>query len=80
MASGTPVLTTRLPGMPEDHKPHVYFIEQEDADGIKDALQKVLSQDAQTLHNFGVEAKEFVLKEKHNVAQAAKVLAFVQDI
>lgn len=80
MASGTPVLTTRLPGMPEDHKPYVYFIEQEDTEGIKDALQKVLSQDAQTLHNFGMEAKEFVLKEKNNVAQAAKVLAFVQDI
>lgn len=80
MASGTPVLTTHLPGMPEDHKPYVYFIKQEDAEGIKTALKRVLSQDAQTLHNFGKEAKQFILKEKNNVAQAAKVLAFVQDI
>ena len=79
MASGTPVLTTRLPGMPKEYKPYVYFIEQEDADGIKDALQKVLSQDAQTLHNFGMEAKDFVLKEKNNVAQAAKVLTFIEN-
>lgn len=79
MASGTPVLTTRLPGMPEDHKPYVYFIEREDAEGIKVALQRVLLQDAQTLHDFGTEAKAFVLKEKNNNTQAAKVLAFVQD-
>ena len=78
MASGTPVLTTRLPGMPEDHKPYVYFIEQEDAEGIKDALQRVLAQDDQTLHAFGERAKEFVLKEKNNRAQAAKVIEFFE--
>lgn len=80
MASGTPVLTTCLPGMPKDYEPYVYFIEQEDAEGIKAALQRVLSQDAQTLHDFGMEAKAFVLREKNNVTQAAKVLAFVQNI
>lgn len=26
MASGTPLLTTKLPGMPEDYYPHVYFL------------------------------------------------------
>lgn len=80
MASGTPVLTTRLPGMPEDHKPYVYFIEQEDAEGIKDALRQILSQDAQTLHEFGARAKEFVLKEKNNRAQAAKVVNFIRKV
>lgn len=79
MASGTPVLTTRLPGMPEDHKPYVYFIEQEDAEGIKDALQRVLAQDDQILYAFGARAKDFVLKEKNNCAQAAKVLSFIHD-
>jgi len=78
MASGTPVLTTRLPGMPEDHKPYVYFLEQEDAEGVRLALQKIFSQDAQTLHDFGARAKAFILKEKNNRAQAAKVIAFVK--
>ena len=79
MASGTPVLTTCLPGMPEEHKPYVYFIEQEDAQGIKTALQQVLAQDDQTLHAFGARAKEFVLKEKNNCAQAEKVIAFIEN-
>lgn len=78
MASGTPVLTTRLPGMPEDHKPYVYFIEQENPEGIKDALRKILSQDAATLHAFGARAKEYILREKNNRAQAKKVLEFAR--
>ena len=79
MASGTPVLTTRLPGMPEDHKPYVYFIEQEDAEGVKTALQTVLAQDRQTLHDFGAAAKKFILQEKTHVSQAAKVLDFIKN-
>lgn len=78
MASGTPVLTTRLPGMPEDHKPHVFFIEQEDADGIKEALLSVFEHTPEELHEFGAQAKEFILKEKNNKAQAKKVLEFVK--
>lgn len=77
MASGTPVLTTRLPGMPEDHKPYVYFIEQEDAQGIKDALQKVFLHTPEQMHQFGMRAKDFVLREKNNVVQAEKVLRFL---
>jgi len=79
MASGTPVLTTRLPGMPEDHKDYVYFIEQEDAEGIKMALQTIFAQAPEALHSFGAKAKDFILKEKNNRAQAAKVIAFARD-
>jgi glycosyltransferase involved in cell wall biosynthesis len=78
MASGTPVLTTRLPGMPQDHQAFVYFIEREDAQGIKEALQNVLSLDARVLHAFGTEAKSFILREKSNVAQAGHVIDFLR--
>ena len=77
MASGTPVLTTRLPGMPADHHPYVYFIDEETPEGIKTALERVLSQDRETLHAFGLAAKSFILTEKNHIAQAAKVLSFI---
>ena len=80
MASGTPVLTTRLPGMPEDHKPYVYFIEREDAEGIKVAIQCVLAQNAKRLHEFGLQAKDFVLNQKNNVEQAKKLMFFLKQI
>ncbi len=77
MASGTPVLTTRLPGMPKDHKDHVFFIEKEDADGIKEALLSVFEKTPKELHEFGAKAKDFILEEKNNKAQAKKVMDFV---
>lgn len=79
MASGTPVLTTKLPGMPADHMPYVYFIEEETSEGIAKALKQVLSQPPEALHSFGKKAKTFVLTEKSNYAQAGKVLRFIAD-
>lgn len=74
MASGTPVLTTKLPGMPADHLPHVYLIEEETADGIAAVLSDLLNRDASELHEKGKAAKAFVLGEKNNVSQARKLL------
>ncbi len=79
MASGTPVLTTELPGMPEDHKPYVFFIKEETADGIAEALKKVFEHTSEELHEFGLTAKQFVLEEKNNCAQAKKVIDFIKD-
>ena len=78
MASGTPVLTTRLPGMPEEYYPHVYFIEEETAAGVAKALQKVLGESDETLSRKGSKARDFVLKERNNVVQAGKILKMLQ--
>ena len=42
MQSGTPVLTTRLPGIPDEYYEHVFPLEQE-AEGIAEALGRILS-------------------------------------
>lgn len=76
MASGTPVLTTKLPGMPADHYPHAYFIEDESADGIAETLRDLLTRPAEELFKKGKQAKAFILQEKNNVKQAEKVLTF----
>ena len=41
MASGTPVLTTVLPGMPKEYHPYVYLLEDETSDGITEKLKEV---------------------------------------
>lgn len=78
MASGTPVLTTKLPGMPEEYYPYVFLLEDETAEGIKAALLQIFANDARVLHAFGVKAKGFILKEKNNYAQAKKVITFIR--
>ena len=77
MASGTPLLTTKLPGMPEDYYPHVYCFEAESVQGYADALRKVLSQPADILYAKGVQAKKFVLQNKNYAAQAQRVLGLL---
>ncbi len=77
MASGTPVLTTKLPGMPEDHLPHVFLIEEESPEGIKNALLGVFEHSDEELHSFGADAKRFVLEKKNNRVQAKKLLDMI---
>jgi glycosyltransferase involved in cell wall biosynthesis len=77
MASGTPVLTTRLPGMPKEYYPHVYFIEEESADGIASALKTVLGRSDEELFRKGQEARDFVLNGRNNVVQAEKLLSML---
>ena len=80
MASGTPVLTTKLPGMPADHLPYVYLIEDESVEGIASILKEVLSKTPEELWEKGKAAKEFILSEKNNVKQADKVLCMIKKI
>lgn len=74
MASGTPILTTCLPGMPAEYNQYVYLLKDESINGIKNALQEILSQPKYVLHEKGLRAKEFVLREKNNIVQASKVI------
>lgn len=77
MASGTPVVTTPLQGMPQEYNDYVYLFEDEAVDGMIKTLTTILSKDKSELHDKGIRAKEFVLKEKNNMAQAEKILNMI---
>jgi len=79
MASGTPVLTTKLPGMPREYHPHVYLIEAETDEGVAAALRGVLSYSDEELFQKGHAARKFVLEERNNVVQAAKILEMLKN-
>jgi len=74
MASGTSVLTTKLPGIPSEYYDYVYLIEDETEEGLAKTLKKVLSKSGEELFEHGLRAKDFVIKEKNNVIQAKKLL------
>ncbi|MGN1015908.1 MAG: glycosyltransferase [Faecousia sp.] len=74
MASGTPVLTTRLPGMPREYAPYVFFIDEETVDGVARALERTLMLPDEALFAAGAKARQFVLEERNNVIQAQKIL------
>ena len=74
MSTGTPVLTTKLPGMPPEYHPHVYFIEDETPAGVAGALKSVLAQSDEELFAKGLAARDFILNNRNNVIQARKIL------
>ena len=43
MVSGTPVLTTKLPGMPKEYYQYVYFIENETIAGVQEVLNNLIN-------------------------------------
>ena len=73
------MLTTKLPGMPVEYHPHVYFIETETVDGIVDALRQTLSHSDEALFEKGCEARNFVLNSRNNVIQASKILKMLKN-
>jgi len=79
MASGTPVLTTVLPGMPLEYHPYVFLLEDETPEGIATKLQEVLELSDETLFQKGCEARHFVLEEKNNIIQAKKILDMLRS-
>lgn len=78
MSSGTPVLTTVLPGMPREYHSYVYLLEDETADGIAASLQEVLANSDEALFQKGREARSFILDKKNNVIQAQKILEMLK--
>lgn len=68
MASGTAVLTTKLPGIPEEYNGYLYFIEDESPDGIATAIKGTLE------GLIDKKAQQFVLTQKNEIIQAQKVI------
>lgn len=79
MVSGTPILTTVLPGMPKQYYPYVYMIKEENVTSLAHTLKDLLSKSPDELYRFGKNAKEWVLKEKNNVVQTKKILDMITD-
>ena len=79
MASGTPIMTTKLPGMPSEYYSYVYTIEDETAEGIAKALSAFFAESKETRYLNGKRARDFVLKNKSNTVQARKIIDFLHN-
>lgn len=79
MASGTPLLTTRLPGIPDDYAPFVFYFDEESVGGFVNKLKEVLAKTDEELQAFGMNAQAFVLHQKNDIAQAGRILNLIQQ-
>lgn len=78
MASGTPLLTTKVGGMAEEYLKYVYLIEDESIDGISNALTTVMANTSQALYLFGKKAAQFAMSDKNYREMTKKILTFLE--
>jgi glycosyltransferase involved in cell wall biosynthesis len=79
MVSGTPMLTTKLPGMPAEYYPYVYLIEDEFQVGIANNLNSIFAEPYEQRKAKAMKARKFVLEHKSNVFQAKKIINFLEN-
>ena len=79
MASGTPVLMTRLSGVPDEYFKYVYTISNEDVEGFKNAFEDILSRDDAELLQTGNAARSFILEQKNVETQTRKLYKFMHE-
>jgi len=77
MASGTPLLTTKLPGMPKDYYPYVFFFSEETVDGYAKSISDLFDLSEDLLLQKGLAAKNYVLEYKNNKKQVRRIIDMI---
>ncbi len=80
MASGTPLLTTKLPGIPKDYYPYIYLFEDDSEAAFISGFEETLKISEKDLQNKGKKAREFAMNNKNNIVQAAHFCLFLQKL
>lgn len=73
MSTGTPVLTTKLPGMPSEYLDFVYTFSGESVEKMTETLNEILRIPPKQLHMFGGKAKKWIETNKNNNVQGEKI-------
>ena len=80
MASGTAVVTTKLPGIPNEYFDYIYYFDDFDEDSIARKISELASLRKDVLYENGKKARDFVLNDKNNVIQSKKILDLINRL
>lgn len=80
MVSGTPLLTTRLQGIPSEYFDYVYTFDGEDVDRMAGKISEVLKEPDSVLKDKGARAFDFVMRGKNNLTQGDKIIHFLEGL
>lgn len=78
LASGTPVISTMLPGIPDNYKNHLIEIKNSSPIEIKKTVECALKLDIKKRNEIAKNAKEFIYK-KNISTQGEKILKFINS-
>lgn len=78
MATGRPVISTRLPGIPMEYWDYLIAIEDETVEGMAALLAELLNQKRDDLISRGQDARAFVVQQKSESVQGARMADFLR--
>jgi hypothetical protein len=73
MASGTVLLTSKLPTFPNGFEKFVYYFDTKQKDNLMEKMKEIVSLNEKTLEKKANEAFKFVSKEKNFIIQTKKI-------
>ena len=79
MLSGTPLLTTKLPGIPKEYFDYLYTFEEETIEGFAKKMHEILALPSEELKIKGLNAQQFILQHKNNVIQTKRLINFFKN-
>jgi glycosyltransferase involved in cell wall biosynthesis len=80
MSVGRPVITTVLPGIPEEYHDYLYLLSDESPEALAGLLTDVCTKSRESLIAFGKRAQEFVRENKNNVRQGERIYRFLSSL
>lgn len=75
MLSGTPLVTTKLSGIPDEYYKYCYVVSERTPEKIAKQISGILS--SEDIGQMGEQAKAFVIKEKNSEVQARRIVDFL---
>lgn len=80
MASGTPTVMYRLPGLPSDYEEHLVLIPDNSLETMAAVLEEWGNKNQKELDNFGEHARRFIIENKNSNIQARHLINFLLKI
>lgn len=77
MLSGTPTVTTMLPGIPEEYYEYLNFIRVNEFDEIMNDINNLLGQDYYELLKKAKRARDYVVSKKNFIVQSQKIMSIL---
>jgi glycosyltransferase involved in cell wall biosynthesis len=80
LVSGTPVVSTAPPGIPDEYHPHLELAHDETPEGLAAAIRRAAARTDAERTARGGRAREFVLRDKTWDRQAARIGEFLRTV
>lgn len=77
LVSGTPFISTKLKGIPEEYYSYIFTVNSTDTEEIKNKIEEILAMKRSELIKRGLKARKFILREKTSEVQIEKIIKFI---